>query len=647
MKKLFYFFLICIPFFAQGQAIEATVIGRWDDESIPESIFGGPYQDVWGAVVNGREISIVTSTAGLHFFDLSGETPNMEPVAFVPGADQGTAIGWRDVKTYLHYAYAVSDAGASTLQVIDMSGLPDAVEIVYDSDEFFANRHNIFIDEANARLYAVGGFNETLQILSLDDPEQPELMASFPNDNLSVPYIHDLYVRDNIAYLNAAYLGLMVVDLSDPDNPELLGTMTEYIEQGYNHSGWLSEDGQHYFLCDETHGTDIKVVDVSDLSNIHVVSTMNAQSFPGQIAHNVYPYGNLLHVSYYFDGLQVFDVSNPRFPRKVAYYDTYEGPNSSFSYYGAWGVFVLPSGRVLVSDMANGLFFYEAIEPLLYTSVTANLAGIEACVGETVEFLIEVGTDFSSSGVTLNTDGTSPILEIQLSSTQAMPGEVVQAHVTLLQTGAGYLVINATDGVSGSELQLNVSSFELTEPALLTLPADGAVDAPLRPLFRWEVPSNSASKSIQISTDPDDFEENIFFEAATLSQNFFLTETLEEWTTYYWRVLTTSQCGDLPSSVFSFTTRGTVGTEAEIAGNGFQLYPNPASGFLQIAFNQPLGETLQVECVAANGQPVQSTRMDRYAQFLQLDTSGLPDGLYWLRLANSKGAVSRKIIVQR
>ena len=248
MKMVLRLLLFFSPFFAFGQTSEATLLAHWDDESLVESVFNNPYHDVWGAVVNGREIGIISSTDGFHFFDLSDDNSAFEPVAFAPGADQGAGIAHRDVKTYLHYAYGVADEGSSALQVMDMSNLPESVEIVYESNEFVTTCHNIFIDEDNARLYAVGGNGFNVRILSLANPEQPQLLTSFPNATLDLPYVHDLYVRDNIAYLNAGEVGFIVVDFSDPLMPEVLGTLPTYVNQGYNHSGWLSDDDQYFFL---------------------------------------------------------------------------------------------------------------------------------------------------------------------------------------------------------------------------------------------------------------------------------------------------------------------------------------------------------------------------------------------------------------
>ncbi|MCO6477454.1 MAG: choice-of-anchor B family protein [Phaeodactylibacter sp.] len=646
MKNSLLALLFCMPVFAAGQPIEATLLAHWSDENIPPAFFDNPYHDVWGAVVNGREVGILCSTLGIHFFDLSNTESILEPVAFAPATVQGSAIGHRDVKTYLHYAYAVADEGASTLQVIDMSGLPESVEVVYESDEFIRTAHNIFIDEDNARLYAVGGNGFNVRILSLANPEQPELLASYPTAEVPLPYVHDLYVRDNIAYLNAGNAGFIVMDMNDPANPELLGTMTEYTEQGYNHSGWLSEDGQYFYLADETHGRDIKIVDVGDLSDMRVVATMNARSFDGQIPHNVYPQDGLLYVSYYYDGLQVYDVSNPLFPRRVAYYDTYDGPDIEY-FAGAWGVFVLPSGRALISDMNNGFYAFEPIEAPPYTSVTANVAGIEACIGATSEFSIEVGTDFLPSGVTLSTEGSSEALDVIVDAS-AGPGDVLNISVTGLEPGDATLVIHATDGANEGQTGIDVHIIGLPEPAVLRAPTDGKENVSLTPFFFWTPGGGAASlpKRIQISTDGESFEEEIVYASAVAGNSLTLPIELAEGTTYYWRVITSGECGDNPSDTFSFTTESTTGSVSEINGNSFLLYPNPASEQVHLSFARPVEEEMQVEWLSASGQRIKAEKMEASSRELRMDAGNLPDGLYVVRISTRQAAAARRVLVK-
>ena len=112
-------------------------------------------------------------------------------------------------------------------------------------------------------------------------------------------------------------------------------------------------------MQDENHGYDIKILDLSDFSNISVISVFNSGVDANSIAHNAIIKDNLLYVAYYHDGLRVYDISNPNAPIEVCYYDTY-GPNNHISYRGAWGVYpYLSSGNILVSDMQTGLYLFK------------------------------------------------------------------------------------------------------------------------------------------------------------------------------------------------------------------------------------------------------------------------------------------------
>ena len=354
---------------------EANLLGNYNRDDIQAtSWLNSVWNEVWGVAINDHEIGIIGSTEGVHFVDVTDPANFVELTnAFVEGAATGSNLVHRDYHDYNGYLYTVADEGPSTLQIIDISDLPNSTSVVYDNNEFIVRAHNIFIEEATARMYACGvstttGSN-TLRILSLDDPTQPTVMASFPNGSLNLPYVHDIYVEDNLAFLNCGNSGFYVVDFTDPANPNLRGTMTNYPQSGYNHSGWLHQSGEYYYLADENWGRDVKVVDVKDLTDMSVINTFNSESnFDDKIPHNLIVRDNLLYVSYYYDGLQVFDISDPANPVRIAYYDTYPGPDAAF-YAGAWGVYPLfPSGNILVSDMQGGLFIIEAIE---YTPPTA------------------------------------------------------------------------------------------------------------------------------------------------------------------------------------------------------------------------------------------------------------------------------------
>lgn len=368
MKNIIYFFLF-LPIIAIGQAQEANLLDQWNDpDLVVNPAYENTYNEVWGVVANNQEFAIIGSTGGTHFIDVT-DPQNAREVAFVQGAVHGSFIVHRDFHDYQCYLYTVSDqSNNNALQIIDYSNLPNSVELVYESQEFLARSHNIFIDTSAARLYVAparipGSGTVPLRVLSLENPEQPVLLADiYAIDGVSLNGIHDLYVRENIAYLNLASR-FMVADLTDAESPEYLGGMTTYPQQGYNHSGWLNDSGDTYYLADETHGRDLKVVDVSDLSDMEVVQTFNAGSPENSsIPHNLIARGDYLYASYYYDGLQVYDISDSQNPQRVFHYDTYPGTNTG-SYRGAWGVFpYLPSGNILISDMQSGLFVFEKID---------------------------------------------------------------------------------------------------------------------------------------------------------------------------------------------------------------------------------------------------------------------------------------------
>ena len=365
MNKFILFIFSFISFSAFAQPQEATLLGTWNDSTIPPTVFfDNAYNEIWGLAVNDSEIAVIGTTLGTHFIDVTDPTNPIELTdAYVAGAAQGVGIVHRDYHDLNGYLYIVCDEGQSTLQIVDISDLPNSTTVVYDSNEILTRSHNVFIDSTQALLYACGvrkvGSNSFIpvQVIDISDPVNPVLL----NDYSGIPYTHDIYIEDNIAYANCGNDGFFVVDFSDPTSPNLLGSMTTYTQQGYNHSGWLDTDGEHYYLADETWDMDIKTVDVSNFDDMSVVATFNAEQTLTTIPHNLIVRCNRLYVSYYYDGLQVYDISDPENPIRIYQYDTSTRPNTQ-NYEGAWGVYpFLPSGNILVSDMQNGLFVLDAI----------------------------------------------------------------------------------------------------------------------------------------------------------------------------------------------------------------------------------------------------------------------------------------------
>jgi choice-of-anchor B domain-containing protein len=333
-----------------------TLLSQWSDDNLPTINNGIRYNEVWGFVQGGEEYAVIGSTNGAHIFRITAGD-QLEEVDFVPGAFQGDVVH-RHYDDYNGYLYAVCDQGNSTLQVIDLQYLPDSVSVVYDSNELVVRAHNCFVDRSSGILYLAGPAGNALRLLSLENPAEPTFISNFDQ----VTYVHDLFVRNDTAYLNAANQGLLVVNFENPTSPVQLGSLTTYQEQGYNHSGWLSEDGDTYVFADETQGMRMKVCDVSDLSDIQVLSLFNSEVSASTVPHNLQVKNNLVYVSHYNDGLQVFDITDPASPIRVAFYDTFSGENQGppYAFNGAWGIYAfLPSERILISDRTSGLYLFR------------------------------------------------------------------------------------------------------------------------------------------------------------------------------------------------------------------------------------------------------------------------------------------------
>lgn len=358
------YFLSQLGFPLLGQpSLNMQALGQWDDNTLV--LHGGiSYSDVWGYAANGREYGLIGSSRFVHILDITDPTDILEVGRFNNFSASNSL--WRDIKTYQQYAYCVADQRAEGLQIIDLSNLPTSASIVYQSTAFFDKTHNVFIDEAAARLYVFGSNTRGngVIILSLADPTNPTLLASIP---LNGGYMHDGYARGDTLYANHGNVGLYIYDVSIPSMPIELGRLTGYPEAGYNHSCWLTDNGNHLVFCDETQGTAVKIADVSDPSDMGVTdlfrSVLEAPAATNSLAHNPIVIGDsLVFISYYDDGIQVFDISDPNEVALLAYYDTNPDNVGTYPGDGSWGVYpLLPSGRILASDVLNGLFVLEYI----------------------------------------------------------------------------------------------------------------------------------------------------------------------------------------------------------------------------------------------------------------------------------------------
>lgn len=354
------------------QSLNMNLQSNWYDSTvIAEPAYGIKYNGIWGYEANGHEYALVGSTAGVYFIDITN-SQNPSKIDFVAG--RRDACIWREIKTYSHYAYLISDdQSPNSFQIVDLQYLPDSVHVVADYTSLFERGHTLYVDGNKLYVGIVRGGqftqNVSMAVFSLSNPEVPAYLRSINDDYptlLPSNQVHDMFVRNDTIYASCGYDGLFIFKYDSVINHfQLINSITTYPSQGYNHSSALADNGSLVFMDEVPSGLPIKVLDVNDLQNLTVTATFSSNHIV--TPHNPFIVGNTCYIAYYLDGLQVYDVSDPYNPIQTAYFDTHNqeslgGPYPSLAYQGAWGAYpFFSSGIIAVSDMQNGLFVLQQV----------------------------------------------------------------------------------------------------------------------------------------------------------------------------------------------------------------------------------------------------------------------------------------------
>ncbi|MFN0214935.1 MAG: choice-of-anchor B family protein [Saprospiraceae bacterium] len=298
---------------------------------------------------DGKEYALVGASKGLIIVDVTDPDVPVQIVQ-LPGPDNF----WKEIKTYSHYAYVVSEGGQG-VQIVDLSALPSAnvPNKFYLGDGAIANQintiHALHIDLTKGFLYAYGSnlFNGGAVVLDLNtDPWNPTYVGKF--DQLG--YIHDGYVDNDTLYAGHINFGIFsVVDMSDKTAPLVLNTQS--TPNHFTHNTWLSEDRKTLFTTDETANSYLAAYDVSNPDDIKFLDKMQTGPGSGSIVHNTHVLGNYAITAWYTEGLNIVDVTKPNSLVETGKYDTYpQGSGGGFD--GCWGVYpYLPSGNFVAGNI--------------------------------------------------------------------------------------------------------------------------------------------------------------------------------------------------------------------------------------------------------------------------------------------------------
>lgn len=342
-----------------------------------------PYvSGIWGySDGQGGEYALIGNYDGFRVVNVT-DPAHPTQLYFAPGPGNG----WREIKTWSHYAYGVTETGYG-LTIIDLANLPgnNLSHTIFHTTDLgpLSNAHTIWIDEkGRAFVFGATGLQGTGGCLIFDltaDPLHPVLLGAINNT-----YFHDGFVRGDSLWAAAMFLGSMQVhDVSLPAYTHLMGS--RQTPGNFTHNIWLSDDGQYAFTTDEVPDGYITAYDVTDMNNIRELDRIQMDPAGNEIPHNVHYLNGWLPSAYYREGVVIVDAHRPQNLVVTGYYDTSYPDTGSNKFAGVWEAYpYLPSGNIIAGDRFKGLYVLRPtyvracyLEGMITDSVTYSpLSGV-------------------------------------------------------------------------------------------------------------------------------------------------------------------------------------------------------------------------------------------------------------------------------
>ncbi len=152
--------------------------------------------------------------------------------------------------------------------------------------------------------YTTSQNDATIQfsVVDISDPANPEVRGAWISE-------HELYgsiqIVENVAYVNSYIAGVYALNISDPDNPTLLGNVSC---GGYGSADFIVHESYLYLLD----GDVLHIVDVTDPSSMIDVAWVLLPDEMMPSAVDIF--GDYAYVSSWDHGLFVIDIADPTQP---------------------------------------------------------------------------------------------------------------------------------------------------------------------------------------------------------------------------------------------------------------------------------------------------------------------------------------------
>ncbi|MBT7788520.1 MAG: T9SS type A sorting domain-containing protein [Calditrichaeota bacterium] len=300
MKLSFLTLIIVVFFFATAQSFSQDNI-----EHIRNVLERDPYGVTPDIEIQGNYAYIAEEHHGLRIVDISNPQLPIE-VGRLDAEVYGISLEIRD-----HYVLLVAMGGLLTIDIED----PESPVIV-NTYELHANCPfaNIILDDTIAYVKTimleerVGFFEEPLKILDISNILEPEEICIIENEDDFGFGKPGLAVYENILFDGNYYY-----DISNPDEPELIG-----------HLDWPSisdfEIIDNILYCTSHFNEQFRIFDINDIENPRLL--FSSHIIMGGMGIEIRD--DLAYIAWSKMGIMVFDISEPENSHRIAQFNRLE-----------------------------------------------------------------------------------------------------------------------------------------------------------------------------------------------------------------------------------------------------------------------------------------------------------------------------------
>ncbi len=130
MKIIYALWVLTILFYSVNSHSQSvsnmSMLGNANEYTAGGTPSDWHYASCWGYVAGGREYAIIGHYAGTTVYDVTNPS-NIINKGTISGP--GSFYNYREMKTYSHYLYIVSEGGQG-VQIVDLQYLPDSLHFV-------------------------------------------------------------------------------------------------------------------------------------------------------------------------------------------------------------------------------------------------------------------------------------------------------------------------------------------------------------------------------------------------------------------------------------------------------------------------------------------------------------------------------------